>query len=175
MGLSFIIAQVLALFGAVSNMIAMQINKKRSILFCYVIANFAYGTNYLLLGGISGAIICIVEGFETLINGIIEDKGKKVPVWLTGIYITITLVIGTFTYNSLIDLLAIIGGILYVLLITVKKESNIRKLTFILMILWIIYDIIYRSYVAAINDTFILISTMIGIYRFDIKKGKKRQ
>ena len=173
MGISFIIAQILALIGAISNMAAMQINKKKTILFCYVIANFAYGTNYLLLGGISGAIICIVEGFETLINGIIEDKGKKVPIWLIGLYIIIALGIGIFTYISLIDLLAIIGGILYVLLITVKKESDIRKLTFILMILWIIYDIIYRSYVAAINDTFILISTMIGIYRFDIKRSKK--
>lgn len=173
MELSFIIAQVLALVGAISNMIAMQINKKKSILFCYIIANFAYGTNYLLLGGISGAIICIVEGFETLINGLIENKGKKVPMWLIGLYIIIAIGIGTFTYKSIIDLLAILGGVLYVVLITVKKESDIRKLTFILMILWIIYDVIYRSYVAAINDTFILISTIIGIYRFDIKRSKK--
>ena len=173
MELSFILAQALAFLGAISNMVAMQINKKKSILFCYVLANFLYGTNYLLLGGVTGAIICLVEGFETLINGIIENNGKVVPKWLIGLYFIIALGIGIFTYNTLIDVLAIIGGILYILLISVKKESSIRLLTFILMILWIIYDFIYRSYVAGINDIFILISTMIGIYRFDIKKGKK--
>ena len=89
------------------------------------------------------------------------------------IYLLLALGIGIYTYSSIIDILAILGGLLYVLLITVKKESNIRKLTFILMIIWITYDFIVKSYVAGINDTIILISTMIGIYRFDIKKGKK--
>ena len=173
MNITFILAQIFGFLGAISNMVAMQIDDKKKILLFYVLANFTYGTNYLLLGAISGAVICFVEGIETIINTIFEHKNKTIPKWLLVIYLLIALGIGVYTYTSIIDLFAILGGILYVLLITVKKESSIRKITFILMIIWITYDFIVKSYVAGINDTIILISTMIGIYRFDIKKGKK--
>ena len=51
-----------------------------------------------------------------------------------------------------------------------KKEKNIRKISLINIVLWVIYDIIYLAYTAAISDVFTTVSTIVGIYRFDFKK-----
>ena len=171
MDISFWIAQVFGLIGAVANIVSMQINNKRKILVFYAVANFSYAINFFLLGAFTGAALCFIQGITTIINGILDVKNIEIPKWLIGIYILLSLTMGIYTYSGIIDLLAIMGGILYALIISSSKESRIRKLTFLSMIGWTIYDFFVKSYVAGINDLLMLISTTIGIYRFDIKKN----
>jgi len=53
-----------------------------------------------------------------------------------------------------------------------EKESNIRKITLLNIILWVIYDIVIKAYTASISDILMTIFTLIGIYRFDFRKEK---
>lgn len=171
MDFSFWIAQVFGLIGAVGNVVSMQINNKRKILFFYAVANFSYAINFFLLGAFTGSALCLIQAITTVINGMLDEKNIKIQKWLIGIYLLLVLAIGFYTYSGIIDVLAIMGGILYALIITSSKESRIRKLTFLSMIGWTIYDFCVKSYVAGTNDLLMLISTSIGIYRFDIKKN----
>ncbi len=56
---------------------------------------------------------------------------------------------------------------------TKDKEKNIRKISLINIILWIIYDVVCQAYTAAISDSLMTISTLVGMYRLDYKKDKK--
>jgi len=174
MPITFFVAQIFSFIGAMSNIVAMQLNKKRQIMICYIITNWVYAINYFLLGAYSGAILDFVAGIQIFINSSLESKGKKIPGWLIAIYFGITIFLGSLVFSSAIDIMPIICSIICVIIIILKKESSIRKFTLINMILWLTYDIIVKSYVAAISDFAILISTIIGIFRFDIKKRRKK-
>lgn len=86
--------------------------------------------------------------------------------------IIISIILGTITFKSYIDILPIICSILYIFSIIQTKEKNIRRISFVNILLWIIYDIVCQAYTTAISDTFMTISIIIGMYRFDYKKEK---
>ncbi len=126
--------------------------------------------NFILLAGYSGAIICIFAIIQTVINNFFERKEEKVPKYVVGIYIIISIICGLITYKKLIDILSVICSILYTMSILQSKEKNIRKLSLINILLWIVYDIISKAYTAAISDISMTISTLIGMYRYDYRK-----
>lgn len=175
MQITFWIAQILAIVGAISNIVAMQLNKKNQILIMYVISNWSYAINFVLLGAYTGAMICFIGGAQTLINNFFDSKNRNIPKFLLVIYMFISVSLGVISYSSLIDVMPIICSVIYIILITIKKESNIRKLTLLDMIIWTIYDFIVMAYSAAIFDFSIVISTVIGMYRYDFKKIEKNK
>ena len=83
---------------------------------------------------------------------------------------------GVAFYRQVIDILPIVCSVLYTLTIVQKKEKNIRSLTLITTILWLIYDFIVGAYTAAISNIIFCISNLIAIFKYDIKgKRKKRK
>ena len=68
MGFSFWLAQVFGFIGAGANVVAMQINSKKRILILYAVANLSYAVNFVLLGAYTGAVLCFLQGIETIIN-----------------------------------------------------------------------------------------------------------
>ena len=174
MDILFWIAQAFGLSGAIFSVVGMQKDKKNRIFICYVLSNFSYAISFFLLKAYTGSMLCFMQGIETLVNYSISQTGKKIPKWLLILYFIIAIGFGIYSYTNPIDLLAIMGGVTYVCIIAAKNEKNIRKLTFLAAAVWIIYDFTVRSYVAGISDTFLMISTIIGMYRFD-KKIKKEK
>lgn len=69
----------------------------------------------------------------------------------------------------IMDMLQIVFSILYSLIIVQNKERIIRTLSLINIVLWLIYDLCFMAYVAAISDILVVVSTLIGMYRFDFK------
>ncbi len=168
----FIVAQLFGILTIISNVIAMQMKNKKQIIFCYILANFFSSINFMLLKSYSGAIICLFAIIQTFINNFFEKNEKKMPYTLISLYIIISIILGAITFRTYIDILPIICSILYTLIIIQNKEKNIRKIALINIMIWVVYDILYKAYTASISDSITTISTIIGIYRFDIKKEK---
>lgn len=169
----FITAQFFGILVIIANVLSMQMKKKKQIILMFILANLFSAINFVLLQSYSGAIICIFAIVQTFINKIFENKNKQVPRWLIIIYVVISIILGAITFKSYIDILPIICSILYSLTIIQDKEKNIRRISLVNIILWIIYDIVCQAYTAAISDSLMTISTLIGMYRFDYKKIKQ--
>lgn len=169
----FILAQFFGILVIIANVISMQMKDKKQIIFMFILANLFSAINFILLQSYSGAIICLFAIVQTFINRIFENKDKQVPKIVIGIYIVISIILGAITFTSYIDILPIICSILYTLTIIQDKEKNIRKVTLVNIVLWIIYDIACMAYTAAISDSLMTISTLVGMYRFDYKKRNK--
>ncbi len=166
----FIAAQIFGILVIITNVLSMQMNNKKQIIFMFVLANLFSAINFVLLHSYSGAIICIFAIVQTFINKAFENKNKQVPITIIGIYIIISIILGAITFKGYIDIVPIVCSILYTLTIIQDKEKNIRKISLINIILWILYDIVCQAYTAAISDSIMTISTIIGMYRFDYKK-----
>lgn len=167
----FILAQIFGTLMLIVNVLAMQMKDKKNIIFMLLLANLFAVFNFVFLNGYSGAIICGFAIIQTIINNFYEKKGKKLPFLLLMIFIIISIILGIFTFKGIIDILPIVCSILYSLIIVQSKERIIRILSLINIVLWLIYDLFFMAYVAAISDILVVASTLIGMYRFDFKKN----
>lgn len=168
----FIAAQFFGILVIISNILAMQMKKKKQILFLFILANLFSSINFILLKSYTGAIICAFAILQNFINDAFERRGIELPGKVIFTYILISVILGALTYNSLVDVIPVICSVLYTITIIQAKESNIRKLSLINILLWVIYDLVYFAYAAAISDIITTISTFIGMYRFDYKHKK---
>lgn len=166
--MGFIVAQILGILGTACNVISMQLKKKEQILLCFVFAGIFFSANYLLLGGYTGAIVCMVATLQTFVSYILQRNGKEIPKWLIAVFFVLSFVGGIVTYQSIVDILPILGGITYTWAIIQKEEKYIRWISFTNYALWLVYDIFVKAYSTAISDGICIISTLIGIIRFDI-------
>lgn len=169
----FIIAQIIGFIASVINIVTIQIKDKKNILFGFMTVNILFGINFILLQSYSGAIICFISAIQTFINYRLDIKGIDFPKWLIPIYIIASVLGGFATYQSLIDLLPIVGSVLYTVSIIQKKEIYLRRITLANTILWLIYNVLVMAYTSAISEIFFLSSNLIAIYRYDRKKKKK--
>lgn len=168
----FIIAQFFGILVIIANVLSMQMKNKKQIILMFILANLFSAINFILLQSYSGAVICFFAIIQTFINKIFEKKQQQVPKIIIVIYIVISIILGLITFNNIIDILPIICSILYTITIIQDYEKNIRRISLVNIILWIIYDIACQAYTAAISDSLMTISTIIGIYRFDYKEVK---
>ena len=169
----FFLAQFFGILIIISNVIAMQLKDKKNIIFMFFLINIFATINYFLLESYSGALICFFAIIQLFVNNLYERRSMPVPKSIIAVYIAVSIIMGAVTFKGIIDVIPIICSILFTLSIIQSKEKNIRLITLLNVLLWIFYGIICKAYTAALSDLITTISTLIGIYRFDIKKYKK--
>ena len=167
----FIVAQIIGILLIILNVISMQLKKKKNIVFVLLLINLLAAINLMMLGSYTGSIICFFAVIQIIINNIFERKDKEIPKVILGIYIIISIICGVITYKTIFDVLPIISSILFTITIIQKKEKNIRRIHLINMSLWVVYDFISAAYTNVISDSITLVSDLVGIYRFDIRKN----
>ena len=169
----FFLAQIFTGIGSLINIAAMQMRKKNSILLCFMTGGTFVGIGFLCLKAYSGAIVCFIGTIQTIINILYNRKNKELPKILIPIYMLSFIVAGVFTVEDTIGTIPVLANLIYVITIIQKKESNIRKLNIPMAILWGTYSVFTGAYPVVISNTFILISTIIGIIRYDVFKQEK--
>ena len=169
----FIMAQILGIIGLVLKIIAIQFKDKKKILLMFILVNLTIGIELLLLKAYAGAIVSLTAVAQTTINYIYVKKDKKLPRFYIPIYVIISLSLGIYSYKELMDILTILCAMLYIAIIFQTKEKNIRMLSFFQIVCWITYNIYHMAYTDALFKIGFLISNIIAIYKYDIKKNKK--
>lgn len=170
----FILAQISSFISMIVNIIAVQLKTKKQMLLTIIVANLFFVISYLLLGAYAGALIYGILDIEIIINMLLENKGKRTPKSLIVVYIIISIIIGIFTFNNVIDILPIIAAIFFIFTFRCRKEKYVRFLILENLISWIVYDFFVSAYLAVISDVFIAVSTIIAIIRYDIRKEVKK-
>lgn len=170
--MKFIIAQILGVIGPVLKIIGIQFKDKNKILLMFVLVNLTIGIELILLKAYAGAIVCLIAVVQTFINYIYNKKNQKLPKFYIPIYIVVSLIAGIYTYEEPMDVLAIICAMLYIASICQVKERNIRIVSLINMSIWIVYNFYFKAYTDGIFKIGFVISNLIAIYKYDIKRIK---
>ncbi|MBE5821104.1 MAG: YgjV family protein [Clostridiales bacterium] len=165
------IPQIIGFIGLVFLVTSLQNNKKGIVLFFQIFANLFYGLQYILLNSLSAGLMSLVSLIRCIIFFYYEKKkNTTTPKVLFSILILCIVLIGIFTYTNISSLIPIIATILYTYAIWQKDLRIFRILTCLIACLWIIFNFNVGAYVILIGSIFELISGLIAIYRFDIKK-----
>lgn len=171
---NFFIAQIFGTFGIIFSVLSMQMKDKKNIMIMFIGLNISCALNFFFLGSITGCFINTFGAIETFINYKFDSKNKSIPIYIISIYVIVNLILGFISYKNIIDLLPIINSLIFVTSVCAQKESIIRKIMFVNQSIWLIFDILTKSYTLTICSVLTLISIIISIIRYDIKKNKVR-
>lgn len=123
----------------------------------------------IILGGITGAIINALS----MIRNILCYKNKL--GLKEKIIITILAIILTFKFNNLgyIGLLPLISTVSYIWLMNIKDVRKFKLLIIFTMLMWLIYDVVIKSYTSAIFDFMNIIANMLTLLQIKLVKKVK--
>ena len=121
----------------------------------------------LNLPGIIGAIINALS----MIRNILCYKNKL--GLKEKIIITILAIILTFKFNNLgyIGLLPLISTVSYIWLMNIKDVRKFKLLIIFTMLMWLIYDVVIKSYTSAIFDFMNIIANMLTLLQIKLAKN----
>ena len=121
----------------------------------------------IILGGITGAIINALS----MIRNILCYKNKL--GLKEKIIITILAIILTFKFNNLgyIGLLPLISTVSYIWLMNVEDVRKFKLLIIFTMLMWLIYDVVIKSYTSAIFDFMNIIANMLTLLQIKLVKN----
>ena len=167
----FIFAQILGAIALFILVLSFQKNEKQSLLKYQIGSSLFFAAQYLCLQAYSGCLINIA----CIIRNILFRKytGKRIPIYYLLFIICIMIVLSLFSYVGPISLLPCIACILYSCSLWQDNLKVTRIVEVISCSLYIIYNIKVLAYVGLISTIIELISALIAIYRFDIKKDYK--
>ena len=145
--------------------------KKKDILLMQVIAYIFFTIHYYLLNAITGTI-CNVLGLISLIIIYYLSIKKKKKDKIVLIMIPILVGISLLTYQNIYSIFPIISIIISLLSFINDDENVIRFIGIISAIGWLIYAIVYHSYVAIAFEVFTISSTVIAYIKNRNNSGK---
>ena len=169
------VAQGIALISFVVNVIGMQFNEKKKILLSIIFGGITSIISLCLLGAFSGVWMQIIFTLEAVVNYFILRVNDKISVWVGISYLLVTVVSQIFVFKSAMDVFPFVATVLHTLVILQSKEKNMRIINLGSVICWIPYYFSFKSYGHLATAIVVAISTMIGIIRFDIKRGKNHE
>jgi hypothetical protein len=166
---SIIIGNIIALIASILMVYAGMLKQKKKILYFQTVQIGMSVISNIILGGITGAIINALS----MIRNILCYKNKL--GLKEKIIITILAIILTFKFNNLgyIGLLPLISTVSYIWLMNIKDVRKFKLLIIFTMLMWLIYDVVIKSYTSAIFDFMNIIANMLTLLQIKLVKKVK--
>ena len=142
------------------------LKKKQQILIAQSVQCLFMGVGNLVLGGVSGFICNIV----TILRNLVFIKFRNTTfLKIFFILLQFALSIGTLR-AGLISWLPLIAAALFTWCMDTKSAAKLKICILCTQVLWLIYDLHYRNYVASAFDVMTMASNVIGLYMVSRKK-----
>lgn len=163
--------QLIGFAGLATSIAAFQFKKHRSIVLCKMASELIFALQYILLGAWTAAVL---DGISVIRNTLYTNfvkRGRSTTPIVVG-FCLFVVATGIVTFDGSLSLLPIAAKLLTTISYGMKKEKLLRFITLPSCIMWTIYNLQVGSLGGALGDTLTLISLLIGIYKYDIKKEK---
>lgn len=176
MELEFYIAQIISIFTTIVAIVFLQCKSMKWILLGQLTANLLSSLTYFLLGGFSGAGICLLAIVQSIVMFIFSQKKKSPPIWIILVFIVLYVACSVLYYKSVIDIFSALAAVLFCVSIAQEDAKKSRLWYVFNPICWLIYSVFCRAYLNCITYSFVLISTLVAMVRVDgIFRRKKEK
>lgn len=169
----FYLGQLFGFIAIIFIVISIQKNNKSKILTYQILSNICFGLQYICLNAYTAAISCIIGILRGALFKKFCTNKEKNPVWVLLFIIFLSLINGIFTFKDIFSIVAILSPIIYGYGLWQNNLKIFRIIALLNPVLWIIYNIHVNAYVGIICSIFEMISAIIAIYKYDIKKIKQ--
>lgn len=142
------------------------LKKKQQILMAQSVQCLFMGAGNLTLGGVSGFICNIV----TILRNLVFIKFQNttfLKVFFIGLQVILS--IGTLS-AGFISWLPIIAAAMFTWCMDTRSAAKLKICILCTQVMWLIYDLYFRNYVASAFDVMTMVSNCIGLYMVCNKK-----
>ena len=136
------------------------LRKKSHILIAQCVQCGFMGFGNLILGGVSGFICNIV----TILRNLVFVKypvTTKLKITFIGLQLLLSL--GSMSLN-VITWLPLLSASLFTWFLDTASAAKLKIVILCTQVMWLIYDLYYRNYVAAAFDIMTMCSNLIGLF-----------
>lgn len=158
------------LIGLAALLIAVsvfQINNRKIMLILGMMVSLLWSTHFLLLGAATGAAMNLLSATRSYVYYKVPPTKKN--QWIMWFFVFITAIATAFTWKGPISLLPFIGSLFSIIAFWQKNTKYIRRLALGSSPPWFIHNAIVGSYPGMVVEVLLVISNLIGQYRFDFK------
>ena len=173
MKISFIMAQLMGIGALIFLIYSFQNNNKKTLLKFQIASSFLYAMQYLFLGAYTGFLMNIVCMIRNYLFKEYEEMDLSLR-WLLVMLGAMSL-LTMLSYNGYASLLPFFAVFFFTISLWIGNLKLIRIFEAIGATLFIIYSIVVHAYTGIFAFAFELSTVLFAIYRFDIKKGKKKK
>ena len=184
-----IIAQVLGIVGMLFMISSYQVKGQRGLIVVQLFGAVFFFLNFLLLGIASGMVLAgMILNFIGILRCIVFSNKARFhadnKVWLVGFisaylisYALIFTVLGVeaTVENLIIELLPVIGMTSSNIAFFREDAKSVRLLGFIASPAWLVYDVFRFSIGGILTEALSLVSIIVGLIRYDIKRKEKTE
>ena len=170
MGPKFWIATGIGVLGMIACIMIFQQTERKKMLIWKMIADTLWMIQYILLGaygGVGTTAVAILRG-AVFLKWDPRQKGGKLV--LTG-FLIIAIVVGLLIWRNAFNLFSMSASIIAIISFWIGNPKLSRILAFPISTSMLIYDVAYLSIMGIFNESFSMISSLIGIVRHDMKKN----
>ena len=142
-------------------MVAVGLLRKKSHILAVQSIQFGFmGLGNLILGGTSGFISNLVG----IARNLVFAKCRNSLGWkLFFILVQLLLSLGSLG-GGLVNWLPLIAAAIFTWCLDTKSEARLKVCIIGTQVLWLIYDLSYRNYVASLFDLLTIVSNVIGFF-----------
>ena len=139
--------------------------EKRQILLMQIIAYIMFTIHYYLLSGITGAICNAIGLFALSVIYLFEKNKWKYKNFVAWIFVGVLLNVNIATFQNIFSIFPMMASTIVIISFLMDNEDYIRGIGVISAICWLIYAIIYKSYIGIVFEVITLIGTIIAFIK----------
>ena len=168
-----LLAQIFGSVGAIIVVIGMQQKQYDRIVLCKMLNSFFGGIHYIFLGGYTGMVINLASIFT---NGVYwyRNKRNKSNLPFQIIFGICFVALGLLSWHGPISLFVVAAKMFSSVALGIKNTRAIRVLNAISSPCWLVYNAYMGSIPGIFGETFITLSVLIAIIRYDILKKEEK-
>ena len=167
--MNFILIQLIGAIAYITIAISYYRKEKKSILFMQIIAYMFFTLHYFLLAGISG-VVCNLVGLFALVVIYIFDKYKLKYKWIASMFFIVALiVVNIITFQNIYSIFPMVASVIVIISFVLDNEDFIRKIGIVSALCWLVYAIVYKSYISIAFEALTLVGVCVAL----IKHSKK--
>lgn len=176
-----IAAQIFGIIGMICNILVFQQKTHKRVLIWQFFAAITFSLNYFMLGALVGGMLNLVGALRSVVFFFKEKTRANSVVWLIIFicafavsYPLTFFVFGTeqTTKNFIIELLPVIAMIIATVSLRLGSARAVRLFGLASSPMWLIYNCFSGSIGAIASEILNLISIIVGIIRFDIRRKR---
>ena len=164
---TLLIGNAIAMIGCLIMVAIGFLKKKSHILIAQSVQCCFMGFGNLILGGVSGFISNIVTIARNLVF-VKYPVTQRLKVFFIGVQLVLSL--GSMSRN-VITWLPLISAGLFTWYLDTAGAAKLKVVILVTTLMWLVYDLYYRNYVAAAFDVMTLVSNLIGF--FMVRKAER--
>lgn len=161
----FLLVQGIGAIGYSTLALSYFRKEKKQILFMQIIAYIFFTIHYYLLNGITGAI-CNFIGLFALVAIYVFEKYKLRNKNIVSIFFMLLIfIINVITFQNFYSIFPMVASIIVIISFLEDNENVIRGIGVVAAVCWLLYAIVYKSYIAIAFEIITLIDVCIAFLK----------